>query len=47
MAVVKWSARLISDDLSSNPAEAYIFSGMFVFEKNKNEQKEAGVGPFK
>ena len=36
-----------SDDLSSNPSEAYRFSIKFVFEKNKNKQKEAGVGTFK
>ena len=36
-----------SDDLSLNPAEAYTFSVKFVFEKNENKQKEAGVGPFK
>ena len=35
-----------SDDTSSDPAEVYIFSVKFVFEKNKNKQKEAGVGPF-
>ena len=35
-----------SDDLSSNPAEAYSFSVKFEFEKNENKQKEAGVGPF-
>ena len=34
-----------SDDPSSNPTEAYSFSVKFVFEKNKNKQKEAGVGP--
>ena len=36
-----------SDDLSSNPAEAYSFAVKFVFEKNENKQKEAGVGQFK
>ena len=35
-----------SNDLSSNPADAYSFSVKFVFEKNENKQKEAGVGPF-
>ena len=35
-----------SDDLSSNPADAYSFSVKFVFETNENKQKEAGVGPF-
>ena len=34
-----------SDDLSSNPAEAYCFFCKIVFEKNENKQKEAGVGP--
>ena len=32
-----------SDDPSSNPTEAFFF----VFEKNENKQKEAGVSPFK
>ena len=32
--------------LSSNPAEAYSFLVKFVFEKNKNKQEEARVGPF-
>ena len=36
-----------SDDLSSNPTEACSSSVKFVFEKNQNKQKEAGVGPFK
>ena len=31
---------------SLNPAEAYIFSEKFEFEKNKNRQKEAVVGSF-
>ena len=35
-----------SDDPSLIPAEAYSFSVKFVFEKNENKQKEAGVGPF-
>ena len=35
-----------SDDESSNPADAYSFSVKFVFEKNENKQKDAGVGPF-
>ena len=35
-----------SDDPSSNPADAYSFSIKFLFEKNANKQKEAGVGPF-
>ena len=42
--VVKWSA---SNDPSSNLADIYSFSVKFVFEKNENKQKEAGVGPFK
>ena len=33
-----------SDDPSSNPAEAYSFCVKFVFEKNENKQKEAGIG---
>ena len=36
-----------SDDPSSNPAVAYIFSVTFVFKNNENKQKEAGVGTFK
>ena len=36
-----------SDDPSSNPGDSYIFSVKFVFEKNENKQKEAGVGLFK
>ena len=37
-----------SDDQSLNPAEAYsLFSVKFVFEKNENKQREAGVGLFK
>ena len=35
-----------SDNQSLNPAEAYTFSVQCVFEKNKNKQKEAGVGHF-
>ena len=35
-----------SDDPSLNPAEAYSFSVKFVFEKNENKQKEAGIDPF-
>ena len=35
-----------SDDPSSNPAEAYSFFCKIVFEKNKNEQKEAGLAHF-
>ena len=36
-----------SHDPSSNPAAIYSFSLKFVFEKNENNQKGAGVGPFK
>ena len=36
-----------SDDQSSNPSNAFSFSVEFVFEKNENKPKEAGVGPFK
>ena len=46
--MVKWSA-----DLSSTPTirvriplTPSSFSVKFVFEKNENKQKEAGVGPF-
>ena len=36
-----------SDDPRSNPAEAYsFFCKKIVFEKSKNNQKEAGVDPF-
>ena len=35
-----------SDDQSSNPAEALIFSGKFVFEKSKNKQKEVHLKKF-
>ena len=35
----------LSKDPSSNPAKAYSFSVEFVFEKNENKQKEAGIGP--
>ena len=35
-----------SNDPSSNPADAYSFSGQFVFENNENKQKEALVGQF-
>ena len=38
---------LYSDDPSSNPAEALSFSVKFVFERDQNKQKEAGVGPFR
>ena len=35
-----------SNGPSTNPAEVYSFSVKFVFEKNENKKKEAGVGPF-
>ena len=35
-----------SDDPSSNPADVYSFSVKFVFEKNENKQKEAGLAHF-
>ena len=35
-----------SNNPSLNLTDAYIFSVKFVFEKNENKQKEAGVGPF-
>ena len=35
-----------SDNPSLNPAEAYSFSVKFVFEKNENRQKEAGLAHF-
>ena len=35
-----------SGNPSSNPADAYSSSLTFVFEKNENKQKEAGVVPF-
>ena len=35
-----------SNDPSSIPAEVYNFFCKIVVEKNKNKQKEAGVGPF-
>ena len=43
-----WVSVLVSysDDPSSNPADAYIFSAKFVFEKDENNQKVAGVGPY-
>ena len=36
-----------SNNLSSNPTEAAVFSVKCVFEKYENKQKEAGIGPFK
>ena len=36
-----------SYDPRLNPADAYSLSVNFVFEKNENKQKEAGVGPLK
>ena len=38
-------ARLLLDDPSSNPADAYSFFCKFVFEKNENKQKETGGWP--
>ena len=35
-----------SNEQSSNPAEAYSFFAKFLFEKNENKQKDAGIGPF-
>ena len=35
-----------SDNPSLNPTDASSFFVKFVFEKNKNKQKEVGVGPF-
>ena len=35
-----------SDNLSTNPADVYSFFFKFVFEKSKNKQKEAAIGPF-
>ena len=35
-----------SDNPSQNPAEVYNFSEKWLLKKNKNYQKEAGVGPF-
>ena len=40
-------ARLIANDRSLNPADAYSFYVKFAFEKNENETKEAGIDPFK
>ena len=34
-----------SDDPSSNPTEAYNFSGKFVFEKNENKQNRGRGWP--
>ena len=36
-----------SNDPSSNPAYTYSFSVKFLFEKNKNKQKEAWLDPLK
>ena len=49
MVVVKWSAcslytPAILVRIALTPT---VFSVKFVFEKNENKQKEAGVGPFK
>ena len=38
-------ARLLLVDPSSNPAEVGNFSAKIVFEKDKFDRKEAGVGP--
>ena len=48
VVVVKWSAYLpsIQTIRVRIPLTPTVFSVKFVFEKNKNEQKEAGVGPF-
>ena len=35
-----------SKNLVRIPLTSTVYSAKFVFEKNKNEQKEAGVGPF-
>ena len=41
-------ARLLVRRSEFKPADIYsIFCKKIVFEKNKNKQKEAGVGPFK
>ena len=37
---------LYSEDSSSSPVEAYSFAVKFVFDKNKNKQKEAGDDQF-
>ena len=37
---------VFSDDPSSNPSEDYSFSVNIVFEKNKNKEEEAGIGPY-
>ena len=36
-----------SEDLSSSPTVVKNLSVKLLFEKNENQQKEAGVGPFK
>ena len=45
-AVVVVSELVFSDDPSSNPSEDYSFSVNIVFEKNKNKEEEAGIGPY-
>ena len=40
------SELVFSDDPSSNPSEDYSFSANIVFEKNKNKEEEAGIGPY-
>ena len=46
--VVKWSVYLTSTPTIRVriPLTSTVFSAKFVFEKNENKQKEAGVGPF-
>ena len=48
MVVVKWSACSPSTLTIRVPIPliSAVFSVKIVFEKNKNKQKEAGVGPF-
>ena len=48
VVVVKWSASLLST-LTFRvriPLKITVFSVKFVFERNENKPKEAGVGPF-
>ena len=45
MVVFKWSA-FNSNDLSSNPTEAYSYSVKFVFEKIENKHKKVGLAHF-
>ena len=48
MVVVKWSVSLPSTPTIriQIPLKTTVFSVKFVFEKNENKQKEAGLGPF-